>query len=235
MSASTAAFAQASQTWVSGVGDDVNPCSRTAPCKTFQGAISKTAAGGEISALDSAGFGAVTITKSITINGMGLGAGVLVSGTNGIIINAGANDVVRLIHLQINGLNGSTTNIGIRHVAGGSLIVDDVLVQGFGTGIETTLGNSIVTRSLIVRNTSFGLKVLGGSMTVENTTLTRNNVGVQADGTGTLRLSNTDIYGNQTGIGCGGGTIASANNNHKGGNSGGSVATCLPTTAVTVF
>src|SRR5262245_48964588 len=67
----SAAYAQATRTWVSGVGDDVNPCSRTAPCKTFAGAISKTAAGGEISVLDPGGFGGVTITKSITINGEG--------------------------------------------------------------------------------------------------------------------------------------------------------------------
>jgi hypothetical protein len=65
------AQAQATRTWVSGVGDDANPCSRTAPCKTFAGAISKTAPCGEISVLDPGGFGAVTITKSITINGTG--------------------------------------------------------------------------------------------------------------------------------------------------------------------
>jgi hypothetical protein len=63
------AQAQATRTWVSGVGDDANPCSRTAPCKTFAGAISKTAPGGEIDALDPGGFGALTITKSITIDG----------------------------------------------------------------------------------------------------------------------------------------------------------------------
>src|ERR687888_2740117 len=87
--------AQATRTWVSGVGDDVNPCSRTAPCKTFAGAISKTAAGGEIDALDPAGYGAVTITKSITIDGGGgQVASVLVSGTNGIVVSAGPTDVV---------------------------------------------------------------------------------------------------------------------------------------------
>src|SRR5437762_12810928 len=86
--------AQATRTWVSGVGDDANPCSRTAPCKTYAGAISKTAAGGEISTLDPGGFGAVTITKSITINGDGTLAGILAAGTNGVIINAGVNDVV---------------------------------------------------------------------------------------------------------------------------------------------
>src|SRR4030081_2699280 len=87
---STVAQAQATRTWVSGVGDDANPCSRTAPCKTFAGAISKTADGGEIDALDPGGFGAVTITKSITIDGGGGGgwASILNAGSNGIIVNA---------------------------------------------------------------------------------------------------------------------------------------------------
>src|SRR6204780_3913897 len=91
------AHAQATRTWVSGVGDDANPCSRTAPCKTFAGAISKTAAAGEINVLDPGGFGAVTITKSISIINDGVGeAGVLVSGTNGIAISAAATDKVIL-------------------------------------------------------------------------------------------------------------------------------------------
>src|SRR5580693_2238323 len=77
------ASAQATRTWVSGVGDDANPCSRTAPCKTFAGAISKTSAGGEINCLDPGGFGALTITQAITISCEAGTAGVLVSGTNG--------------------------------------------------------------------------------------------------------------------------------------------------------
>src|SRR4051794_26872782 len=76
------ASAQATRTWVSGVGDDVNPCSRTAPCKTWAGAISKTAVGGVINALDDGGFGAVTITKAITIDGNGHAASALTVGTN---------------------------------------------------------------------------------------------------------------------------------------------------------
>src|SRR5258708_3536885 len=80
--------AQATRTWVSGVGDDVNPCSRTAPCKTFAGAISKTAAGGEISALDAGGFGTVVISKSITLDGTGVLAGILAASVNGITINS---------------------------------------------------------------------------------------------------------------------------------------------------
>src|ERR1035441_6667701 len=87
------AQAQATRTWISGVGDDANPCSRTAPCKTFAGAISKTIAGGEISVLDPGGFGAVTITKSISlINDYSGEAGILASGTTGVTVNAGATD-----------------------------------------------------------------------------------------------------------------------------------------------
>src|SRR6516164_6447636 len=109
--AAATAHAQATRTWVSGVGDDANPCSRTAPCKTFAGAIAQTAAGGEIDALDPGGFGAVTITKAITIDGgAGQIAGVLVSGTNGIVIQAGPTDVVTLRNLRNvsigTGLNG---------------------------------------------------------------------------------------------------------------------------------
>src|SRR6185369_8284679 len=84
LGASAQLHAQSPRTWVSGVGDDANPCSRTAPCKTFPGAISKTAAGGEINCLDPGGFGTVTITKSITIdcsNGGGI-AGIQGTGTN---------------------------------------------------------------------------------------------------------------------------------------------------------
>jgi hypothetical protein len=94
------AAAQATRTWVSGVGDDANPCSRTAPCKTFAGAISKTSAGGEIDALDPAGWGAVTITKAITIDGGPNAGGILVSGSNGVVISAATTDVVILRNLN---------------------------------------------------------------------------------------------------------------------------------------
>src|SRR5438094_4946195 len=113
---SSLAHAQASRTWVSGVGDDVNPCSRTAPCKTFAGAISKTAAGGEIDALDPGGFGAVTITKAITIDGHNTMTSVLASGGNGIVISAGATDIVTLRGLSITAPNNGL--IGIKYNSG---------------------------------------------------------------------------------------------------------------------
>src|SRR5438046_5450684 len=127
---STAAFGQATRTWVSGVGDDANPCSRTAPCKTFAGAISKTATGGEISVLDPGGFGAVTITKGITLNGTGTLAGILVgAGTNGVIVNAGVNDVVIIRSISINGACSGLN--AIRYLAGKHLRVENYTIYGF--------------------------------------------------------------------------------------------------------
>src|SRR5215210_6858952 len=109
----SSASAQATRTWVSGVGDDANPCSRTAPCKTFAGAISKTAAGGEINCLDPAGFGGVTIGKSLTIKCHYTEGGVLVSGTNAIVVNAAATDKVTLRGLDINGIGTGLNGIRI--------------------------------------------------------------------------------------------------------------------------
>src|SRR5882762_11740326 len=114
------AQAQASRTWVSGVGDDVNPCSRTAPCKTFAGAISKTAAGGEINCLDPGGFGGVTTIKAITFNcGYTLGS-ILVAGSPGITVNAGVNDRVSIRGIQMTGVNQTVTpgTIGVRILGG---------------------------------------------------------------------------------------------------------------------
>src|SRR5438445_11399517 len=113
------ASAQATRTWVSGVGDDANPCSRTAPCKTFAGAISKTAAFGEINVLDPGGFGGVTITKSIHIRSERFEGGVLVSGTNGIVVNLPAStDRVTIDGLDIEGLGPSTSSINGVHIIG---------------------------------------------------------------------------------------------------------------------
>jgi hypothetical protein len=125
------AMAQAIRTWVSGVGDDVNPCSRTAPCKTFAGAISKTAAGGQISVLDPGGFGAVTITKSITIKADGDLGSILASGITGIIINAGATDRVVIDGLDIDGAGGTPGTIGIRILSAREVVVRNTVIRNF--------------------------------------------------------------------------------------------------------
>jgi hypothetical protein len=161
------AQAQATRTWVSGVGDDVNPCSRTAPCKTYAGAISKTAAGGEISTLDPGGFGAVTITKSMTINGTkGQGFGsILHSGTNGVNVNDGAtatpNSItVTLRDLSINGAGTTTGLRGINMTAGKFLFVEDCQIFGSrsapGHGIDINLNGAPpagATPRVVIRNT----------------------------------------------------------------------------------
>jgi len=159
------AQAQATRTWVSGVGDDVNPCSRTAPCKTFAGAISKTAVDGEIDALDPAGFGAVTITKSITIDGSATGvAGILNAGTAGVIINITSETAPHNLHtvvlrgLSIQGASTGTNGIRILsgNVAGLRVHVENCFIAGQngspGRGIEDFRAN-------------------GGILTVQNTTI----------------------------------------------------------------
>jgi hypothetical protein len=138
------ASAQATRTWISGVGDDVNPCSRTAPCKTFAGAIAKTTAGGEIDTLDPGGFGAVTITKAITLANEGIGeAGVLVAGTNGIVINCATDPscTVVLRGLQIDGgpVGAGSLN-GVRFIAGKSLIIQNCVIRNFTGGAPNGYG-----------------------------------------------------------------------------------------------
>lgn len=143
---SSGVFGQATRTWVSGVGDDANPCSRTAPCKTFAGAISKTAAGGEISVLDPGGFGAVTITKSITINGEGTNASILSSLTNGIIVNGSGARVV-LKNLNING--GGTGLNGIRFIAGQELHLENVTIIGLAADAAGLLISALETDRVV--------------------------------------------------------------------------------------
>jgi hypothetical protein len=170
------AYAQATRTWVSGVGDDVNPCSRTAPCKTFAGAISKTAAGGEIDCLDPGGYGAVTITKSITIDCTGTFGSTLNSGTNGIVINdslsasPNTSDVV-LRGLSINGA-GTTPGVnGIRFTSGRSLLVQDVFIQNQkgGNGISFQPAGAARMTLHDVTITNGGTGATGGGILIQPT------------------------------------------------------------------
>jgi hypothetical protein len=156
LAVSSMAYAQATRTWVSGVGDDANPCSRTAPCKTFAGAISKTAPFGEIDVLDPGGFGALTITKSISIEADGLVAGVLVSGTNGFVVAAGPTDVVVLRGLTFEGL-GTGLN-GVRVTSAGTVRIEHCYINNFvneGVDVEptgTTPTTVMISDTLITGN-----------------------------------------------------------------------------------
>jgi len=168
---SAPAAAQATRTWVSGVGDDVNPCSRTAPCKTFAGAISKTAAGGEINCLDPAGYGTVTVTKSITIDCTAQFGSILASSTTGVIIN-GADVVVTLRGLTINGGPPTSPGVnGVRVLQADHVLIENVQIFNFngaapnGAGVminPTSNPASGVTTVAIVRSTIYNNGQGGG-------------------------------------------------------------------------
>jgi hypothetical protein len=205
--------AQATRTWVSGVGDDVNPCSRTAPCKTFAGAISKTATNGEINCVDSGGFGALTITKSISIDCSNEIGGILASGTTGITVNITSaldtKKAVRLRGLQINGVNTGIS--GVRVVSANSLVVENTVIDGFtlhGISIETS-ANALkisVDNSTIRNNAQHGMNgFLVGSATatisVSDSEFSKNlgnafNLGVATK----IAIQDTSISGNGNGV-----------------------------------
>lgn len=154
--------AQATRTWVSGVGDDANPCSRTAPCRTFAGAISKTAANGIINLLDPAAVGAVTVTKAITLQADGNFAGVLPGATNGIIINAGVGDTVVLRGLAINGsggISGITGLNGVRILQAGAVRIENCDIQSFGESaieVANTSALKLSVQDTVIENTIAG-------------------------------------------------------------------------------
>jgi len=235
------AQAQATRTWVSGVGDDVNPCSRTAPCKTFAGAISKTAAGGEIDALDPGGFGAVTITKSMTIDGTtGQGFGsILASGTNGVIVNDSLSGspgtiIVTLRNLSINGAGTTPGSNGIRFISGRTVNVQGCDIFGFlsGTGFGIDVSLTLTDKNLFVKNTNIFNCITGIRMTtttgfvtgiLENVRIqstTTSGIALQAGGFATIKDGSISKTG--TGI-----------NITGGANSGVSLINCFITGTTT--
>ena len=219
LAVSAVCSAQVNRTWVSGVGDDANPCSRTAPCKTFAGAISKTAAGGEINVLDPGGFGAVTISKSITISSEGFEAGVLTDTGSGIVVNAGSTDTVILRGLDFEGL-GSATH-GINFLNGGTLHVEKCTINNFDTdGIEFQPSNGGTgTASIFVKDTIIrGIKANSGAGTgiggvyvhpgtgvtvtgeLDNVRLEKNRLGLRVEDGATVTVKNSSATGNLRGF-----------------------------------
>ncbi len=207
---------------MSGVGDDANPCSRTAPCKTFAGAISKTNAGGAISVLDPGGYGAVTITKSITIQGSPEVASILATGINGIVVNTAASDTVNLIGLGIEGA-GSGTN-GIRIVGSGKITVSGCVIDNFtGLGIDAQGSGDVrlmVRDSLITGNAGGGMRVQasGGvyGVFISGTTFDLNgNFAYQSSGSQVQTIvSDTDMIRSPGGLSIvSGATVTSYGNN----------------------
>ncbi len=203
--AATPAMAQATRTWVSGVGDDANPCSRTAPCKTFAGAISKTAAGGEINTLDPGGFGGVTITKSLTIRSDSVEGGVLVSGTNAIIINAATTDRVVLDGLDFEGLGTGLNGVSILQAR--DVVIRNSSIRNFqGAGascvrVNTTSTIRVAIENSFLFNCGTGVSVLNstvnGSAKIYNTLIGVMTIaGITVTGAGNKAdISQVQIYG----------------------------------------
>jgi hypothetical protein len=221
--AAAPAQAQATRTWVSGVGDDVNPCSRTAPCKTFAGAISKTATGGEINCLDPGGFGAVTITKSISIICDAGTAGVLVQGTNGIIVNA-ANSNVILEGLDIDGV-GSGIN-GVTIINSAKVHINKTIIKNFtqnGVNVAGPVGaRAVIQDTVILNNGLSGVAVAGASAAVNSANLVRTTIdnhptaSVSVTSPSSVNLSGNTFLGSAASV-TGTGTVNSFGNNAFGG------------------
>jgi hypothetical protein len=214
------AQAQATRTWVSGVGDDANPCSRTAPCKTFAGAISKTAAGGEINVLDPGGFGAVTITKSISIIS-GFEAGVLAAGVTGIVVNVASTDKVLLEGLDIEGV-GTGVN-GIQIIGGGRTTIRKCSIRNFTQNavnlVGTASARAVIEDSMLLNNAG-GLNMQGAggaanfavlqNSLVDNST----NFATQVAGPSALVLIGSTLSGSPSSIvATGGAAVISYGNN----------------------
>jgi hypothetical protein len=215
----SAVQAQATRTWVSGVGDDVNPCSRTAPCKTFAGAISKTAAGGEIDALDPGGFGAVTITKNITLDGThGAGFGsILASGVNGVNVNDSATAspntiVVTLRNLSINGAGTTLGLNGVNFTSGRRLNVEGCNIFNFSnaginvnqTGATNNTGTFVNVIDTDIYNTNRGIDLLNSvafvAASVKNTTISNEVDGVRVRTNGHITLDGSSVTFCTTGV-----------------------------------
>jgi hypothetical protein len=235
------AQAQASRTWVSGVGDDVNPCSRTAPCKTFAGAISKTAAGGQISVLDPGGFGAVTITKAITISTDPALGSTLNPSSFGVTVNAGPNDVVALHGLVIEGA-GTGGVTGVRFIAGKALHINNCIIRGQtqGVGVGVDVANAAGTSFVHVTNCDIAKNLIGvrvkptspgqARVYLDKVTVDRNTSGaIVAEGAGAaVWLNDSSLTFNGFGIRrLSGGQVTSFGNNALVGNNpdGGPTAT----------
>lgn len=232
---STPGHAQATRTWVSGVGDDANPCSRTAPCKTFAGAISKTAAAGEINALDPGGFGTVTITKSITIRSDHIEAGVLASGTNGVNVSAAPTDVVILEGLDFQGIGTGVHGVNIS--SSSSVIVRRSTIHGFsgnGVNLVGTTGAKVLVQDCDISDNGGGVNVQGSggvanTAVIDRSTIeTNTNFAVQVAQGGAAFLSASNLIGSGPKIVLSGtGTVTSYGNNVIRGTSA-AITTTLP-------
>lgn len=207
---SAPAHAQATRTWVSGTGNDMDPCSRVAPCKTFAGAISKTATNGTINCIDNGGYGAVTITRSMTIDCHETLASILTNEQvpTGIIINVTGADpkdtlrTVRLRNIDIAGASSGSTGISI--LAAASVILEDMSITGMvKQGISDTRSEGktslVIKNSIVANNGSSGISALAqdNNVVLDNVHSVKNAYGIALGKTNNGAI-NRSVFSNNT-------------------------------------
>jgi Right handed beta helix region len=207
------AHAQATRTWVSGVGDDANPCSRTAPCKTFFGAIQKTAVNGEINCLDPGGFGAFTITQSITIDCHENVGAILNQGSDGIDIafdSFAPSDTLKTVNLRNLMLQGASTGnngISLYGVGQGSFVnIEDCLITGnaqIGIFDNRDRGTLVINNTTVRSNGLFGISISSASngslrTMISNTRVVDSVIGIRAVTQANIVLSHSVVSNNLT-------------------------------------
>ena len=156
------AKAQAPRTFVSAAGSDSNPCSFAAPCRHFQTAVNATSAGGEVDALDPAGYGPIIISQAITIEGQGWSYIAPPANDAAITIDAVSGSVnIRGVSLNGVGIAGTTTGILFR--SGASLTIENCVVRKMtssGIAIAQSVSSKIsVSNTLVSDNGGHGIYV----------------------------------------------------------------------------
>jgi hypothetical protein len=198
----SSAVGQVQRTFVSGLGNDGNPCSRTAPCRTFAQALMGTSAGGEVYVLDSAGYAPFNVTQSVSVVAPpGVVAGISVFSGDGITINAGVNDTIILRGLTLN--NQGSTGRGVLFNTGGTLHVENCVVNGFSSASGLIFSNtaSLEVKDSIFRGNLFGIEVFSGTAAIDNVRLERNiSTGLAASDGSKVTVRNSLVSGGNTGF-----------------------------------
>src|SRR5882762_2323519 len=211
------ASALPSRTWVAGNGADSNPCSRTAPCLTFQGALPQTAAGGEINCVDAGDYGPIVITKALTIDCVGtLGSILVPAASTGVTVNAGSSDVITLRNLSING-GGNMGTTGVGYPAAAAVHLENVRI--FNMAGYCIISNSSGSTLLTVDDSTIsdcgftGIKVLTSSGTaavnINNTRISKTSAGIEAGNGSRITITNSTIYFNNVGVSQSGAALGS--------------------------
>jgi hypothetical protein len=203
------AYAQRDRVFVASYGSDSNPCTYGSPCKTFQQAVNVVAVNGEVTAIDSAGFGPVTINQSVSITSPnGVEAGIAApAGQAAITIMGGSN--VWLRGLTLEGANSA--GVGIYGTAVGLLSIDNCIIRDYASeGIELS---SIDTTEVTITNSRishapYGIYVTTPSngqafLTLDNVVVTSSTTGLFEATSGAIvyvSVSNSDFSHNANAI-----------------------------------